>query len=426
MDSTNLFSPSGSILLTRIKGLWLPPEKEIRPAKGNILGSTHLLADAFVWVEAGRIKALGAMDSLKQQVPESIVNNIQSIDCTGRFVLPGWVDAHSHLVFAAWRENEMDLRIGGATYMEIAAQGGGILNSAKRLAEISENQLFDDAWERLQCLMKMGTSALEIKSGYGLSLEAELKMLRVIQRIKQQAPIPIRATFLGAHAIPTLYKNRRDYIDLVINEMLPAVATEKLADYCDVFCDNGFFTEQETVEILEAGLTYGLKPKVHANELARSGGVQAGVKTGAVSVDHLECIDKEELDLLSASSTIPVLLPGTAFFLGIHPPPARTMIGAGLPVALSTDYNPGTCPSGNMEFVISMAATMLKMNATEAIHAATINASFAMEVENESGRIEIGRAANLLITKPIPSISFIPYHFGETSVDHVFINGKRV
>jgi imidazolonepropionase len=317
----------------------------------------------------------------------------------------------------------MEMRLSGKTYLEIAAEGGGILNSARRLEETPEEELFEHALERLEKLIRQGTGALEIKSGYGLSLGAELKMLRVIKRIREKSPIPIRATFLGAHAVPKQYTDRRTYIDLILNQMIPAVAEEGLADYCDVFCDTGFFTPSETVEILEQGLRFGLKPKVHANELARSGGVQAGVSVGAVSVDHLECMGEEELALLKNSSTIPVLLPGTAFFLGIHPPNAREMIQHDLPVALASDYNPGTCPSGNMEFVLSMAATMLKMTVSEALHAATINSAFAMGVENESGRLEVGRKANLLVTKKIPSLSFIPYHFGESSIDQVFVNG---
>lgn len=417
---------SSSLLLSNIKGLWLPPNATIQPIKGEALSKSSVLENAFIWIENGKIKSVGSMETIEKTVPELIVNSSETIDCTGRFVLPSWVDAHSHLVFAAWRENEMEMRLKGATYMEIAEAGGGILNSAQRLESVSENQLFDDAWQRLECLIKMGTGALEIKSGYGLSLESELKMLRVIRRIREKSPIPIRATFLGAHAIPKKYTERDTYIQLVINEMIPAVAAENLADYCDVFCDKGFFTPSETERILTAGIQHGLKPKVHANELDRSGGVQVGVKLGAVSVDHLECVEQEELDLLASSKTIPVLLPGTAFFLGIHPPPARKMIEAGLPVALSTDYNPGTCPSGNMELVISMAATMLKMEPNEAIHAATINSAFAMNVENECGRIEIGKSANLLITKPISSLGFIPYHFGESSIGMVLVNGKVV
>ena len=410
-------------LLTNGKGIWLPPISAIRPLNGGELKQSNLLENGFLWIENDSIRAIGLMSELNNSVPESVLSSAETMDCTGRFVLPSFVDCHSHLVFAAWRENEMEMRLSGKTYLEIAAEGGGILNSARRLEETPEEELFEHAWERLEKLIRQGTGALEIKSGYGLSLGAELKMLRVIKKIREMSPIPIRATFLGAHAVPKQYTDRRTYIDLILNQMIPAVAEEGLADYCDVFCDTGFFTPSETVEILEQGLRFGLKPKVHANELARSGGVQAGVSVGAVSVDHLECMGEEELALLKNSSTIPVLLPGTAFFLGIHPPNAREMIQHDLPVALASDYNPGTCPSGNMEFVLSMADTMLKMTVSEAVHAATINSAFAMGVENESGRLEVGRKANLLVTKKIPSLSFIPYHFGESSIDQVFVNG---
>ena len=351
-------------------------------------------------------------------------DGIASFDCSGRYVLPSFCDAHSHLVFAAWRENEMEMRLSGMNYLEIAAKGGGILNSARRLQDCPEDVLYESARQRLSELISLGTGALEIKSGYGLSLEAELKMLRVIARLKESSPIPLKATFLGAHAIPKEYSSRRDYIHLVCREMIPAVAAEGLADYCDVFCDTGFFTEDETVEILEAGLKFGLKPKVHANELARSGGVQAAVKVGAVSADHLECMEQEEIDLLASSSVMPVLLPGTAFFLNIHPPDARRMINAGLPVALASDYNPGTCPSGNMELVLSMAASMLKMQVNESLHAATINGAIAMDLENEAGKIAVGRSANLLITKPITNLSFIPYYFGQSSIEKIMLIGS--
>lgn len=417
---------SHSVLLTDIQGLWLPLSTENQPIKGQSLSSRNLLHQAFLWAEDGVIRKLGTMDQLSSLLSEGQIQSAQAISCSGAYVLPSLVDAHSHLVFASWRENEMDLRLRGASYLDIAAQGGGILNSAIRLEQTDENQLFDDAYLRLQNLMKMGTGALEIKSGYGLSLAAELKMLRVIRKIREMAPIPIKATFLGAHAIPKKYSNREAYLRLVMDEMIPAVAAEGLADYCDVFCDTGFFTAEETRQILEQGIKFGLKPKVHANELARSGGVQVGVTMGAISVDHLECVDQEELDLLAQSQTIPVLLPGTAFFLGIHPPPARKMIEAGLPVALSSDYNPGTCPSGNMEFLLSLASHLLKMNIHESLHAATVNSACAMEVLDVAGKIEPGRDCNLIITKAIPSLSFIPYHFGESSIARVMVKGKIV
>jgi imidazolonepropionase len=417
---------SRETIITNIKGLWLPVHSDVRLIKGSELNKTNLLENAWLLIQDGIIQGFGQMDSFETEVPESSRLSASRIDAEGRFVLPSFCDAHSHLVFAAWRENEMEMRLQGKTYLEIAEQGGGILNSARRLEETPEEILFESAWSRLQELIRLGTGALEIKSGYGLSLDAELKMLRVIRSIREKSPIPIRATFLGAHAIPKRFNNRREYIELVTQTMIPAVAEQGLADYCDVFCDKGFFTQEETEEILEQGLRYGLKAKVHANELARSGGVQAGVKLGAVSVDHLECMEEEELQLLAGSNTIPVLLPGTAFFLGIHPPDARTMIAYNLPVALSSDYNPGTCPSGNMEFVVSMASTMLKMQVSEALHAATVNSSFAMNLEHETGHIAVGRKANLMITKKIPSLSFMPYHFGQSSIDTVLVNGEKV
>ena len=417
---------SRETIITNIKGLWLPVHSDVQVIKGSELSKTNLLENAWLLIQDGIIQGFGQMDSFETDVPENSRLSTNRIDAEGRFVLPSFCDAHSHLVFAAWRENEMEMRLQGKTYLEIAEQGGGILNSARRLEETPEEILFETAWHRLQELIRLGTGALEIKSGYGLSLDAELKMLRVIRSIREKSPIPIRATFLGAHAIPKRFNHRLEYIELVTQSMIPAVAEQGLADYCDVFCDKGFFTQEETEEILEQGLRYGLKPKVHANELARSGGVQAGVKLGAVSVDHLECMEEEELRLLAGSDTIPVLLPGTAFFLGIHPPDARSMIAYNLPVALSSDYNPGTCPSGNMEFVVSMASTMLKMQVSEALHAATVNSSFAMNLEHETGRIAVGRKANLMITKKIPSLSFMPYHFGQSSIDTVLVNGEKV
>lgn len=413
-----------SFLITHLKGIWLAPNQS-EPLKLDDLQSQFLLSNSWLHIQSGKIHGYGLMQNLDNELNNSIPEGTERIDGSGRYVLPSWVDAHTHLVFAAWRENEMEMRNAGKSYLEIAASGGGILNSAARLEKCDEQNLFDSALERLHSVIGMGTGAIEIKSGYGLSLESELKMLRVIRRLKEVSPIPIKSTFLGAHAIPKTYSDRNDYINLVINEMIPNVAAENLADYCDVFCDTGFFTPEESLRILEQGIKYGLKPKLHANELARSGGVQIGTQVGAISVDHLECVEEEELDCLAKCATIPVLLPGTAFFLGIHPPPARKMIGRGLPVALSTDYNPGTCPSGNMELVVSMGCTMLKMQATEAIHAATVNASYAMEVENECGKILPGRDANVLLTKKIPSPEYIPYHFGESAIDAIFVKGER-
>ena len=406
-------------LFTHLKGIWLPPVSDLRPLRGSELRQTHILENAWLLVKGGLVDSYGSMNQ-----PPVIQESFEEIPANGRYLLPGFVDCHTHLVFAAWRENEMEMRLSGKTYLEIAAAGGGILNSALRLQDTPEDELFESALKRLHELIAMGTVAVEIKSGYGLSTEAELKMLRVVRRLKEVSPVPIRATFLGAHAIPKKYGNREEYIGLILNEMIPAVAKEGLADYCDVFCDTGFFTPEETIRILNRGKEFGLIPKVHANELARSGGVQAGVEAGAISADHLECMGDEEFDLLAGSSTLPVLLPGTAFFLGIHPPDARTMINRDLPVVLASDYNPGTCPSGNMEFVLSLGSTLLKMHPHEALHAATQNAAFAMGVEKECGRIEVGRRADFLLTKPIPSLSFIPYHFGQSAIEQVWIKGE--
>lgn len=347
------------------------------------------------------------------------------LDASGRMVLPSWCDSHTHIVFAATREEEFTDRIRGLTYEEIAKRGGGILNSAHRLQQTPEEVLFESAWHRLKEVIAFGTGAIEIKSGYGLTVESELKMLRVIRRLKTVSPIPVKATFLGAHAIPADYKHRRqEYVDLVVQQMLPKVAEEGLADYCDVFCDRGFFTPAETGRILQAGWKYGLKPKIHANELDYSGGVQAGVANHAISVDHLEYTGDEEIVALQKSHTLPTLLPSCAFFLGIPYAPARRMIDAGLPVVLASDYNPGSSPSGRMSFVVSLACIKMKMLAEEAINAATLNGARAMELETEYGSIFPGKKANLFITKPMSTLAQLPYFFGNDPVDTVILNGK--
>ncbi|NNM95745.1 MAG: imidazolonepropionase, partial [Bacteroidia bacterium] len=348
----------------------------------------------------------------------------QVIDAGGRLVFPAWCDPHTHLVFAGTRENEFIDRIGGLSYEEIAKKGGGILHSAEKLNKTSEDELFQGALSRLQEITLYGTGAVEIKSGYGLSVEAELKMLRVIKRLKEHSPLTIKATFLGAHAIPAAYKqNRQGYIDLIINNMLPVIAVEKLADYCDVFCDKGFFTPDETQAILQAALKYGLPPKIHANELACSGGIQVGVKNKALSVDHLEYTGDNEIEALRNSGTMPTLLPSTAFFLNLPYPPARKMIDAGLPLALATDYNPGSSPSGNMPFVISLACVKLKMLPEEAINAATINAAYAMGLGASHGSITAGKKASLFITKPLSNYNLLPYSFGSNLIDKVMVEG---
>jgi len=347
------------------------------------------------------------------------------VDATGQMILPCWCDSHTHLVFAASREEEFVDKIKGLSYAEIAAKGGGILNSAQKLNEASESELIRMAWIRIQDLIRMGTGAVEIKSGYGLSVEGELKMLRVIKRLKETSPIPVKATFLGAHSYPPAYReNHSGYIDLIKNEMLPVIAAEELADYIDVFCETGFFSEEETIDICRAGMAYGLIPKIHANQLNLSGGVQAGVTLGALSVDHLETMDDAAIRLLAASDTIGTLLPTAAFFLRMPFQPARQLIDAGCAIALASDFNPGSSPSGNMNLVIAMSCIQMKMLPEEAINAATINGAFAMGLEDSLGSISAGKKANLILTKPIPSLAYLPYAFGAMNIDRVMIAGE--
>jgi len=331
------------------------------------------------------------------------------------------------LVFASSREEEFVDKIKGMSYAEIAARGGGILNSARKLNDTSEDELFSNAWRRLEEVSKLGTGAIEIKSGYGLTIEGELKMLRVIKKLKERSVLSIKATFLGAHTYPLEYKeNHQGYIDCIINEMLPVIAKEKLADYIDVFCETGFFSPEETETICRAGMGYGLKPKLHANQLSPSGGVEVGVKLKALSVDHLETVDEKTIETLGTSETIGTLLPTAAFFLRMPFPPARKLIDAGCAIALASDYNPGSSPSGNMNLVISMACIQMKMLPEEAINAATINGAYAMELQNEVGSIAVGKKANLIFTKPIPSLAYLPYSFGTSLIEKVMINGEFI
>ena len=349
------------------------------------------------------------------------------VDAAGRIVLHSFCDSHTHLVYAGSREAEFVLKIRGFSYEEIAQKGGGILNSTTLLHNTSEEQLYEQSVPRVLEIMKMGTGAVEIKSGYGLNTEDELKMLRVIRRIRNDFPLLVKSTFLGAHAIPEAYRNCRDkYTDLLINEMIPRVAEEDLADYIDVFCDKGFFTPEETDRILMAGVKAGLKPKIHANELGFTGGIDVGVKHAALSVDHLEFTGEDEINILKKSETMPTLLPGTSFFLGIDYAPARKMIDAGLPVALASDYNPGSSPSGNMQFILSLACLKMKMLPAEVINAATINGAYAMGVEREAGTITPGKPSNFYITEKIPSLEFIPYSFGSDLVWKAFLRGEEV
>ena len=386
--------------------------------KGNDMGILHTIGDAYVFMEDGLIKNFGPDAECLYDRADKV------IDCSGRIVLPAYCDSHTHLVFAAWRESEFVDRIHGLTYEEIARRGGGILNSAARLQQMSEDQLFDSAFERLKAVMKLGTGAIEIKSGYGLTMESELKMLRVIRRLKEKNLVPVKSTFLGAHAMPTEFKsNRQAYIRILIEEMLPAIHQEGLADYIDVFCDVGFYTVQETDKILEAGAKYGLKPKIHANELDHSGGIQAGVRHNAISVDHLEYTGPAEIEALANSTTMATILPSTAFFLGLPYAPARTMIENNIPVALATDFNPGSSPSGNASFIMSLACIKLKMTPEEALNALTINGAAAMELQHKTGSVTIGKEANLLITTPAQQLALLPYHFGHNWIDQAIIGG---
>ena len=407
------------LLITSISGLL---QVDQHPVKGSDMNTVPALNDAWLYIKDDKIDAFGRMpvsDDLK--IKSTIIN------AEGCLVLPCWCDSHSHIVFAGSREEEFGDRLQGLTYEDIAKRGGGILNSAKKLRETSEESLIESAMSRLNEVMLQGTGAIEIKSGYGLDTTSELKMLRVIQKLKIRSPLTIKSTFLGAHAIPPEYKNQREkYISLIVEEMLPRVAEECLADYCDVFCEENYFTEAETIYILNAALKYGIKPKVHANQLSKSGGIQAGVKVNAVSVDHLEYTGKEEIELLKNSRTIPTLLPGAQFFLQLPPPPAREMIKAGLQVAVASDYNPGSSPTGNMHLMLALCCILYKMTPEEALNAVTINGAAAMEVNDKLGSISVGKKANIIITKRIPSLAFIPYSFGSNLIDKVIINGQLI
>jgi len=387
--------------------------------KGKEMDEFNTLSNAYVLIEDGIIKDFGKMENLP------VTNNAEIINAEGGWVLPTYIDSHTHLVFAQPREEEFVMRIKGRSYEEIAEAGGGILNSAKKLQLLTEDELYESALNRLYEVIGYGTGAIEIKSGYGLTLIDELKMLRVIRRLKQVSPIPIKATFLGAHAIPTEYKNNRsEYINLIIDQMLPQVAKDDLADYCDVFCDQGFFTPEETTQILIAAKKYHLKAKIHGNELGLTGGVQVAVAQNALSVDHLEYTSDVEIALLAESNTMPVGLPNCSFFLGIPYANGRKMIDAGLPFCLASDYNPGSSPNGRMGFVISLACIQMKLTPNEAFNATTINGAYALEMSNTHGSITKGKVASLIITKPIPSLAFIPYHFGADPISKVVIEGE--
>ena len=389
------------------------------PVRGKAMSQMPYINNAYLLMKEDRIDDYGAMENL----PE--IADAEIIDATGKIVLPMWCDSHTHLVYATGREDEFVDRINGLSYEEIANRGGGILNSVARLRSMSEDALFEDALQRLQQLISLGTGAIEIKSGYGLSVEAEKKMLRVIARLKAHSDIPIKATLLAAHAIPTEYKdNREAYIKLIIEEMIPAFAKAKLCDFVDAFCESGYFTVAEMEAILDAGKQHGLRPKVHVNQFNAIGGIAAAVNYDALSVDHLEELTQEDIEALKGSNTIPVALPGCSFFLSIPYTPARRLIDAGLPLAIATDYNPGSAPSGNMNFVVAQACIQLRMTPEEAIIAATINGAFAMDVASETGSITKGKKANLIITTPQKSYNTIPYRFGHHQIDQLILNGK--
>lgn len=413
------------LLIINIKTLFQCDNNLKQAVNGAQMNHLPQINNAFVYVEEDKIVDFGVMT--KEVVSRYLSDNVEIIDAKDRYVLPSWCDSHSHIVFASWREHEFVDKIRGLSYEEIAQNGGGILNSASKLQTMSEDELFENALHRVDEVIKHGTGALEIKSGYGLTLEDELKMLRVIKRLKKETPLTIKSTFLGAHAIPKEYNGRQaDYVRHVIDDMLPKVAEEQLADYVDVFCDKGFFTVEETAEIIEAAAKFGMKPKIHANELDFSGGVQVGVKYNAISVDHLEMSGDEEIEALKNSNTLPTLLPNVSFYLNIPFAPARKMIDSGLAVVLASDYNPGSSPSGNMQFVVSLACIKYKMYPEEAINAATINGAAAMELQETHGSISVGKTANMFITRPISSLAYIPYSFGENNVETVILNGKVI
>jgi imidazolonepropionase len=413
-----------SLLITNIKSL-VNTRTQYHLLRGKELAGLPCIDNAYLIIEDDTIAEYGRMEDLSTQNPKFKTQN--SYDASDRFILPAWCDSHTHIVFAASRENEFIDKIKGLSYAEIAARGGGILNSAKKLRDTPEDELFRLAWQRLEELGRLGTGAIEIKSGYGLTVESELKMLRVIKKLKEKSPLKIRATFLGAHTYPPEYKDdHQAYIDLIISKMLPAIAAEKLADYIDVFCETGFFSPEETATILQAGKQYGLKAKIHANQLNVSGGVETGIKYGAVSVDHLESMDENAIAALSAANTIGTLLPTAAFFLRMPFQPARKLIDAGCAIALASDYNPGSSPSGNMNLVVAMSCIQMRMLPEEAINAATINGAFAMELEKEIGTITAGKKANLIVTKPISSLAYLPYAFGSSLIDKVMIGGSWI
>jgi imidazolonepropionase len=410
------------ILIKNIGELYQTRDNGIVRVQGSEMAFLPSIPNAWLEIEGEEITGYGRMNTCPLQDHYTEV-----IDADGRLVLPCWSDSHTHIVYPGSRELEFIDKIKGLSYEEIAKRGGGILNSARRLHNTSEEELLQSAYQRVLQMMNNGTGAIEIKSGYGLNTEDELKMLRVIRSLKMMVPVEIRANFLGAHAVPAEYKGRQtEYVDLIINEMLPRVAEEKLADFVDVFCDRGFFTVDDTERILEAAIKYGLVPKIHANELDYSGGIQAGVKYNALSVDHLEYTGEDEIKALLNSSTMATLLPGASFYLGIIYAPARRMIDSGLSIALASDFNPGSSPSGNMQFILSLACIKYKMTPEEAINAMTLNGSYALGIEKSHGSMTAGKKASFFITKAVSSLAYLPYSYGEDNIESVFIKGKKV
>lgn len=397
---------------------------QVRESTPNFLAGTEMstvpcIDNAWLTVKDGIILSFGAAGDMPS------IEAREKKDVQGGWVFPGFVDSHTHIVYAASREEEFEMKIKGASYEEIAARGGGILNSARRLQQMSEDELFQHSMPRIREVMQTGTAAIEIKSGYGLTVQDELKMLRVAKRIGRETPLTVRTTFLGAHAVPK-ETTRAKYIQIILHEMIPAVAAEGLADYIDVFCEEGFFSREETELIAGEGKRYGMTPRIHANQLHRSGGVQAGVAMGAISVDHLEQMGDEEIEVLRGTKTMPTALPGAAFFLNLPFPPARKMIQAGLPLAIASDFNPGSAPSGNMPLMLSLACIRMKMTPEEAVNASTINTAYALNLLDQYGSITRGKVASFFITKPMPSLAFFPYSFGSSLIDQVILRGSRI
>jgi imidazolonepropionase len=409
---------TNDLLILNIRGLVQVRHSTPSFVAGSAQAELPILPDAFLLIKNGLIADYGSMSDLRPMA-------VATVDAQDSYVFPSFVDSHTHMVFAASREHEFVQKIKGATYQEIAAKGGGILNSAKVLQHTSEDRLLELAIPRAWEIIRSGTGAVEIKSGYGLTVKDEIKMLKVAKRIGKETPLKVKTTFLGAHAVPSGVR-KDDYIKLVIEEMIPAISEHNLADYIDVFCEEGFFTPDETEKIVEAGKRVNMKPKIHANQLNRSGGVQVGVKTGAISVDHLENIGDAEIRALRNSRTMPTVLPGAAFFLNLPFPPARKILSEGLPLAIASDYNPGSAPSGNMPMMVAFACICMRMTPEEAINATTINSAYAIDLLQTHGSITVGKVANVFITKPMPSISYLPYSFGSNLIDKVILNGKQI